>query len=269
MGARVLTIEDTPHNLELMTYLLEAGGHTVVPATNGTEGIESARSSPPDLILLDIQLPDIDGYEVLSVLRTDPGLADVPIVAVTAYAMLGDREKKLAAGFSGYLSKPIDPETFVARIEGYLAPELRGTPLTLSWTHDDSPPVEVPSAGPHAARQVLAARFGAVNLAVARSTLEPHGYRVVAVDTAVQARAEAVADRPDLVLVELDALDDGTDVLTALRRLDELTDVPFAVLAASDATRHLPEPDIAVIRCPIDPEVLLARLDELTDSRRG
>ena len=120
VGARLLIIEDNPTNLELMTYLLGAFGHTPVGASTGEEGVRSAMQQPPDLILCDIHLPDINGFEVLARLRAVDALRQVPIVAVTASAMAGDREHVLAHGFDGYMSKPIVPETFVADVERFL-----------------------------------------------------------------------------------------------------------------------------------------------------
>lgn len=120
MGNRILVIEDNPANLELMTYLLKAFGHTPIVARDGEEGIAAALTSHPDLILCDLALPRTDGYQVATRLRSEPGLHGVPIIAVTASAMAGDREKVFAAGFDGYMSKPITPETFVAEVESYL-----------------------------------------------------------------------------------------------------------------------------------------------------
>jgi CheY-like chemotaxis protein len=101
----------------LVTFLLEKHGHEVVSAVSGPEGIRLAAETRPDLILLDIQLPVMDGYAVARALRMDPSLCRVPIVAVTSYAMAGDRERGLAAGCNGYIEKPIDPDTFVAEVE--------------------------------------------------------------------------------------------------------------------------------------------------------
>ena len=115
---RVLVIEDNLTNLDLIVYLLECTGHEVIATTNGRDGVRRAIEREPDLILCDIQLPDIDGYEVLQEVRRE--LAAVPVIAVTAYAMVGDREKILAAGFDGYLAKPIEPETFLSELAGYL-----------------------------------------------------------------------------------------------------------------------------------------------------
>ena len=124
--ARILMIEDTAHNLELMTYLLAAAGHRVMSATTGTEGIELALEQVPDLIVLDLQLPDAAGYDVLSRLRSEAATRAVPMVAVTANAMVGDRDAALSAGFDGYLPKPIEPRTFCRDIDGFLPTELRG-----------------------------------------------------------------------------------------------------------------------------------------------
>lgn len=120
MAARILLIEDNEQNRYLATFLLERHGHQVIPATDGMAGVSRARAEPPDLVLLDIQLPGMDGYAVASALRTLPTLAATPIVAVTSYAMPGDREKALAAGCDGYIEKPINPDTFVAEVEAFI-----------------------------------------------------------------------------------------------------------------------------------------------------
>ena len=118
--ARILVIEDNPDNMELMTYLLEAFGHTPLSATDGGLGLATALSEWPDLIVCDVQLPGLDGYAVARHLKADPALRSISLIAVTALAMVGDRDLVLAAGFDGYLAKPIVPETFVAQIEAFL-----------------------------------------------------------------------------------------------------------------------------------------------------
>ncbi len=117
MTRTVLLIEDNEQNRYLATFLLERRGYRVVPAADGHRGIEIARGLVPDMILLDIQLPTMHGYDVARALRGIEALNGTPIIAVTSYAMVGDREKSLAAGCDGYIEKPIDPETFVAEIE--------------------------------------------------------------------------------------------------------------------------------------------------------
>ncbi|HRW47424.1 MAG: response regulator [Caldilinea sp.] len=118
--AHILVIEDNEQNLYLVTFILERGGHAVTQARTGEEGIRQAVAARPDLILLDIQLPQMDGYAVAQTLRTHRHLEDVPIVAVTSYAMTGDRERVMAAGCTGYLEKPIDPGTFVEEVTAFL-----------------------------------------------------------------------------------------------------------------------------------------------------
>jgi two-component system cell cycle response regulator len=122
MGCRVLLIEDNPTNLELMTYLLKAFGHATTSARDGEEGVRLALSTRPDLILCDIAMPKLDGFGVLRRLKAEPVMVGVPVIAVTASAMVGERDKILAAGFDGYISKPITPETFVGEVESFLKP---------------------------------------------------------------------------------------------------------------------------------------------------
>src|SRR3954451_17605055 len=120
MKAKILLIEDNAENRYLVTFLLEQRGHEIVTAESGPLGLELAARIRPDLILLDVQLPGMDGHAVARALKGDPDLRHIPVVAVTSYAMVGDREKCLAAGAEGYIEKPINPETFVAEIERFL-----------------------------------------------------------------------------------------------------------------------------------------------------
>jgi CheY-like chemotaxis protein len=121
--ANILIIEDNEQNLYLATFILEKHGHAVTAARDGAQGIRMAEETRPALILLDIQLPVMDGYVVAAELRRNPALARTPIVAVTSYAMAGDRERVLAAGCNGYIEKPINPDTFLAEVLAYLAPD--------------------------------------------------------------------------------------------------------------------------------------------------
>jgi len=120
MKPTVLVIEDNEQNLYLMRFLLEKHGFTVLEATDGVKGVEMAKETKPLLILLDIQLPKMDGYAVARELRKNGELARTPIIAVTSYAMVGDRERVLAAGADDYIEKPIDPERFVEQIKKHV-----------------------------------------------------------------------------------------------------------------------------------------------------
>jgi len=123
---KILYIEDNDQNFYLVNYILKAQGYDVVRARDGREGVDLATELEPGLILLDIQLPIMDGYATARTLRTIPGLAGTPVVALTSYAMAGDREKALSAGCTGYIEKPINPKTFVAQIEEYLHGSVSG-----------------------------------------------------------------------------------------------------------------------------------------------
>jgi two-component system, cell cycle response regulator DivK len=123
MSRTLLIIEDNADNFYLMRFLLEKSGFTVVGVDNGPDGIETALRMIPDGILLDIQLPGMDGYTVAQELVKHHELDGKPIIAVTSYAMVGDRERALAAGAIGYIEKPIDPDTFVGEICHYLPEE--------------------------------------------------------------------------------------------------------------------------------------------------
>ena len=120
MKTKVLVIEDNEQNIYLATFILEKNGYEVIQARDGQQGIDLAEEHKPEIILLDIQIPTMDGYTVARKLREIPAFEKTPIIAVTSYAMAGDRERILNAGCSGYIEKPINPETFVADIQQYL-----------------------------------------------------------------------------------------------------------------------------------------------------
>jgi two-component system cell cycle response regulator DivK len=120
MSKRILYIEDNPENRMLMRRVLMAEGYLMEEAVDGQSGMEKAAESPPDLILMDINLPEIDGYEVTARLKQLPNMQGVPIIAVTANVMKGDREKTLAAGCDGYIQKPIDIDQLPSQIESFL-----------------------------------------------------------------------------------------------------------------------------------------------------
>ena len=124
MAARILIVEDNAANLELARYLLAAAGFEVLLATQGEQGLASARLHQPDLIVSDLQMPVMDGYALIAELRRDPACRDIPVLALTAFSMPGDEARVMAAGFDGYLSKPIEPELFTAQIASALRPDL-------------------------------------------------------------------------------------------------------------------------------------------------
>jgi two-component system, cell cycle response regulator DivK len=118
--ARILLVEDNPLNLKLVRDVLLAAGYEVVEATSGEEGLRRAKEGRPDLVLMDLQLPGIDGTETMRQLRAGPVANEVPVVAITAFAMAEDHLKAMRAGFDGYIEKPISVRTLVGKVQGFL-----------------------------------------------------------------------------------------------------------------------------------------------------
>ena len=117
MKSTILIIEDNKQNMYMLSYLLENNGYNVLKAFNGARGLKIAHEKHPEIILIDIQLPDMDGYEICIKLRHNGLPKNTTIIAVTSYAMGGDKEKAIEAGADGYIEKPINPETFVSQME--------------------------------------------------------------------------------------------------------------------------------------------------------
>ncbi len=115
--SKILVVEDTPNNMKLITMVLKRHEYETIEAVTGEEGVEMAASENPDIILMDIQLPGIDGYEATRQIKQLESMKNVPIIAITSYAMAGDRETVMEAGCSGYLEKPINPLTIMDQIE--------------------------------------------------------------------------------------------------------------------------------------------------------
>jgi len=120
MKSKVMVIEDNEQNMYMITYLLESYNYEVIQSFNGIDGIKKVKEEKPDIILLDIHLPEMDGYNIAREIKKNEELKNIPIIAVTAYAMMGDKEKAIDAGAIGYIEKPIDPDTFVSQMEAFL-----------------------------------------------------------------------------------------------------------------------------------------------------
>lgn len=153
MQARILIIEDNPANMELMTYLLGAFGHVVTTASDGAAGIGMAQNALPDLIVCDVHLPGMDGYEIVRHIKDNSVLRDIPVIAVTALAMVGDREKLLNAGFDGYIAKPIDPEAFIGQIEAFISEDLKSRDVSDISSSTAQP--QMPGATGHASIPIV------------------------------------------------------------------------------------------------------------------
>jgi two-component system cell cycle response regulator len=263
--ARILVIEDNPANLELMTYLLTAFGHTSLSAITGEEGLERARRESPDLIVCDIHLPVKDGYEVARRLKKHAALRAIPLVAVTALAMVGDRDRVLSAGFDGYISKPIDPETFVRQVESFLRPDQLSTrrPETASAAPDAPSVVAATSSR----ATILIVDNMQVNRDLLRSILEPSGYTVVAARSVREALAIARQSPPDLILSDLNMPGgDGIDLVRAVQADTHLRHIDViihsaTVLSQEDRAKALAAGEYRFIARPVEPQILLREIE--------
>lgn len=242
--ARILVIEDHAVNLALMTYLLQAYRHEVIGAVDGEHGLALARQAVPDLVLLDIELPGMNGIDVARALREDARTAHVPLLAVTASAMRGDRERLLSMGFDGYASKPIDPKTFPDWIDGFLRPQPAAGQAPLLLVVDDVP----------------------ANLLLKRSCLVPLGFRVLTAHRTDEALAMARYNPPDLILSDVGMPEGGGfDFIRQVKQVPRLRDVPFLFITSTHHDSALAQQAMALgatryLMRPLSPEQLVAEV---------
>ncbi|MGZ3496308.1 MAG: response regulator [Vulcanimicrobiaceae bacterium] len=258
MGARILVVEDNRTNLDLMLYLLGAFGHSPEGVTDGLAGLESARSGSYDLVLSDVLMPGIDGYEFAKRFRGDPQLKSRKLVAVTALAMVGDRERLMAAGYDGYIPKPIDPRMFVTQVETYLNEELRST-----VRREQPQPAERAAESAPTGPVILAVDDIQVNLDVIRGALQPFGYRIIEARSVREASEKILRFKPALILCDLHMRDgSGFEFITRVKAEEELRDIPFVFLSStswrnSERKQGLELGAVAFLTRPIDPRRLL------------
>lgn len=259
---KILVIEDNPANLELATYLLRAFGHETRSASNGEEGIMRARSEPADLIICDLQMPGMSGFEVARALKADPVLNRIPLIAVTAYAMLGDREKALAAGFDGYVAKPIDPQRFLPQVEKFLPPSAPHAPQVNTALQENPP------APPGNRTTILVVDNSRINQNLLASLLEPHGYRVLLCSTMRAGLERARENLPDLIISDLHMPgENGFDFIRAVKADARLKATPFLFLSSTmwrekDRSDGLALGAVKFITRPIEARQLLKEIEE-------
>ncbi len=258
---RILVIEDNPANMELARYVLEAFGYTVSAAVDGEIALELALDEPPDLVICDLQLPGIDGIEVARRLKAQASLAHVPLIAVTAYAMVGDRERVLAAGFDGYISKPIDPQTFVPQIAAFLK-SAAPTPKPR-----DTPAAAAGKPMPKARARALVLDDSPANIERLGSLLEPNGIAVEVVSSIEEALARLTQQKPDLIICDLPLHNErGEDFYAAVRARPEFKAVPFVFISSTlprdvDRLKALAAGADRFLVGPIDNALLLAEIE--------
>jgi CheY-like chemotaxis protein len=267
--ARILLIEDNVDNLDLMSYLLTAFGHTVSTAEDGESGIATARATRPDLVACDIHLPGVDGYGVAKALKSDPAFANVPVVAVTALAMVGDREKILAAGFDGYITKPIDPQLVVTEIDAFLPAALRGSAPRHGYTHSDA--ATEAACAKHTL--ILVVDDAATNRELIYQTLTPSGYDVRLADNVSAAMALLRDITPDLILSDLHMPgEDGFNFIRRVKQDPRLAVLPFVFISSSiwgekDRDAALALGITRFLLRPIEPHVLIDEIARCLPAR--
>ncbi len=272
MAACILIIEDNQTNLDLMVYLFKAFGYAPVTAHDGREGLAAMADGLPDLIVCDLEMPGMNGYEFAREVKSCPEWQKIPLMAVTAYAMVGDRDKVLAAGFDGYIPKPINPETFLGQVETFLRPEQqarRPQPSTAAAAG--------PAPRPVKRATILVVDDSPVNLSLIRSTLEPSGYDVVAVGTPEEATEVARRVSFDLILSDLHMPgQSGLEFLQRVKADPQLQSIPFVLLSASSpAAGESPRERACALGAetflsrPVEPQVLLSFVEALLRKANG
>lgn len=266
----VLVIEDNEANAVLMDYLLRSFGYRTLTAGDGESGVAMARRQRPDLVLCDIQLPGIDGFEVARQLRQLESLRGVQLVALTALAMIGDEDRILSRGFDAYISKPIDPRHFVGSIRRYLLAQPAaddGSGTTASR------PVQ--PARPRHLATVLVLDDVRPNLELGRGLLEPHGYEVLMAQTMAEALALARARQPHLIISDVGMRGgDGFEFIAMLKADPLLSGIPLLFLSSTHWDSHSRARGLALgaeryLRRPMDSHLLLSEIRAVLDAHRG
>lgn len=250
MSARILIIEDNATNMELMVYLLRAFGYEPLSASDGEAGVAAARRERPDLIICDVHLPKLDGYGVVAALKADPEVRHIPALAVTALAMVGDREKLLEAGFDGYIGKPIEPDTFVAQIESFL----QGVVSSPGNKNDTA--------------TILIVDDHVLNREFLMTLLSYGGHRLLEAANGAEGLKMVMAEKPDLVISDILMPNmDGYEFVTRMHEHAETADVPVIFYTATYREREAMAVAQScgvrwVLPKPSDPEVILATVHE-------
>jgi CheY-like chemotaxis protein len=240
----VLYIEDNFHNRRIVRKILQSRGYIVVEAEDGVKGLEMVRELRPPLILLDIGLPRMDGLEVVGRIKADTDLCTIPVIALTASAMRGDRERFLAAGCDDYLSKPIQarelidmvashypPDGAMRRPEAPPEPETKEAETARVETQDKPDKGQERSASQ--VPMVLVVEDNPEHVNLVRRVLVAYGYEVRVAADAKGGLQDAVSHRPDIILLDLGLPDvDGQTLLGQMRRVPELADVPVVAVTA-------------------------------------
>lgn len=277
MKNKILIIEDHKVNRELMCYLLQMSNYEVIEAEDGESGIRLAEEKLPSLIICDIRMPDISGFQVLRQLKKNSKTDSIPVLAVTAQSMTGDREEILSWGFDGYFSKPIDPVSFVEEIENFMPDKSVGKKNHLvktSGTNARRDPLQKPKA------VILVVDNLQMNLDLAVSLLEGNNYKTSTALSMFEAMALLETGvQPDLIISDVVMQDgSGFDFIKAVKASREYRDIPFMFLTSTARSRDQEDTGkklgaVRYVLRPIDGGELLTVIDsvftESSSDRKG
>lgn len=258
MSTKVLVVEDNRASLDLLLYLLKSFGYEAAGYTRAAEALDALQEASFDLGLIDILMPEMDGFEFVRRVRADEKTKSLPLVAITALAMVGDRERILGAGFDGYIPKPIDPERFISQLQIFAAQTRK----------KQQQPQE---SGP----LVLVVDDVEVNRQVIRGALEPFGYRIVEASGPRQAFDEIGKEKPALILCDVHMpTGNGLALVANVKRDEALRNIPFIFISSTawhtrDKRRALELGADKFILRPIDPEKLLDEVRAATGNGNG
>lgn len=263
---RILIIEDNHENLNLMSYLLSKSGYEVVSAMDGEDGLSKAATETPDLIICDIQIPKIDGLEVIKRLKSSTSLSKIPVIAITAYAMVGDRERILQTGCNDYISKPIQPEIFVSQIEAKLPTQKiinsLNNVLSSKGIGDNHVLEESAYRG-----TVLIVDDSPADLYLSEMLIRSIQLRPVLAHNIFKAIELIDIEKPNLILSDYH-LNENTalDLIAAVKNKCGFMTIPFIVISSSltqnkrQALRETKEIEDIITR-PIEPELFLSIIE--------
>jgi len=261
MPPRILVIEDNPANLELMVCLLEAYGYAPLTAEDGEAGLAIIHCERPELVLCDIQMPKLNGYELVKIVKADPALRKIFVVAVSALAMVGDKEKGLAAGFDGYISKPIDTRTFVPEVEAFLGIKRTVEPTVATQT------AKAFVKPTRKNLKMLAVDDLQSNLELLESLFGASGYKVTTAAGLSQALVAARQSPPDIVMSDVSMSDgSGYDLCRQLKAEPKLRNIPIVLITSTDCDEASRKKGLAAgaaryLYRPIDSATLLAEVE--------